>query len=90
MGYLAPSLRRRGIHFAPFVSMVKKSSTNSSFFQTGGREAGSHEIMAHVDDKPLRNQTHGAKMQGKEGQPNFIPGEAPVGQAGRTKPARKK
>jgi len=70
--------------------MAKKSSTNSSFFQTGGREAGSHEIKAHIDDKPLRNHPHDVKMQGKEGQQNFLPGEAPVGQTGRTKPTKKK
>jgi hypothetical protein len=71
--------------------MAKKSSTNSSFFQTGGRVAGSHEVKAHVDDdKPLRNHPHDVKMQGKEGQQNFIPGEAPVGQTGRTKPMKKK
>jgi hypothetical protein len=69
--------------------MVKKSSTNSAFFKTGGREAASHEPIAHEEEKPLRNHPHGAKAQGKEGQPNFIPGEAPVGQAGRSKPEKK-
>jgi hypothetical protein len=70
--------------------MVKKSSTNSAFFKTGGREAASHEIKAHEDDKPLRNRPHDAKMQGRAGQPNFIPGEAPVGQTGRTRQSKKK
>jgi hypothetical protein len=28
-----------------------------------------------------------AKREGKSGQPNFIPGEAPVGDPGRTKPS---
>jgi hypothetical protein len=76
--------------------MVKQASTNTStntaFFKAGGREAAQHETMAHAraDEKPVRNHRHGAKMQGKEGQPNFIPGEAPVGQTSRTRPAKKK
>jgi hypothetical protein len=70
--------------------MVKQSSTNSAFFKTGGREAASHEPVAHEEEKPLRNHPHGEKLQGKQGQPNFIPGEAPVGQAGRSEPAKKK
>lgn len=36
--------------------------------------------------KPDRNQ----KRQGRAGQANFIPGEAPVGQPGRTKPFKAK
>ena len=69
--------------------MVKQSSTNSAFFKTGGREAASRQEMAHEREKPLSNQTPDADVQGKEGQPNFIPGEAPVGEAGRSKPAKK-
>jgi hypothetical protein len=78
-----------GIQLATFVTMAKQSSTNSSFFKTGGREAGSHETMAH-GQKPLRNHVHGAKLQGKQGQENFIPGEAPVGQTRRSKSVKKK
>jgi hypothetical protein len=65
--------------------MAKQSSTNSDFFKTGGREAASHDTEARGDEKPLRNHPHGAKLQGKEGQPNFIPGQAPVGQSRRAK-----
>lgn len=70
--------------------MVKQSSTNSSFFKTGGREAGSHETIDRGDEKPLANHPRGAKMQGRNGQANFIPGEAPVGQQSRSRPVKKK
>ncbi|MDP9361944.1 MAG: hypothetical protein M3P29_10880 [Acidobacteriota bacterium] len=70
--------------------MVKNSSTNTAFFKTGGRLAASHETIDRGDEKPLRDHPHGAKAQGKDGQPNFIPGEAPVGQKGRPKPLKKK
>ena len=70
--------------------MVKQSSTNSAFFKTGGREAASRQELAHEREKPLSNQApDDANVQGKEGQPNFIPGEAPVGEAGRPKPEKK-
>ena len=70
--------------------MVKSSSTNSAFFKTGGRLAAAHETIDRGDQKPLTNRGRGAKMQGKEGQPNFIPGEAPVGPTSRAKAAKKK
>ncbi len=68
--------------------MAKQSSTNAAFFKTGGREAASHEPIGD-EHGPLRNHPHATKTQGREGQPNFIPGEAPVGQVGRSKRAKR-
>ncbi len=86
----AASAMADGIQLAGFVSMAKQSNTNTAFFKMGGRGAVAHEPTSHGEEKPLRNHPHGAKMEGKEGQPNFIPGEAPVGQMGRSKSAKKK
>lgn len=74
--------------------MAKESSTststNTAFFKTGGRDVKLKEETAHLDEKAPRNQTHGAKMQGKTGQQNFIPGGLPVGQRAPARPTKKK
>ena len=80
----------RGIQLATDGSMTKQSSSNSAFFKSGGREAAARQELAHDRDQPLNAQPAHASPQAKDGQPNFIPGEAPVGQSGRRASAKKK
>ncbi|HVT02981.1 MAG TPA: hypothetical protein VHL58_06345 [Thermoanaerobaculia bacterium] len=71
-------------------SSDKTTSTNTTFFKTGGRLAATKKFETQAEEKVFMDHPHGEKMEGKKGQPNFIPGEAPVGQRGSTKPAMKK
>jgi hypothetical protein len=65
--------------------MSKQINVNPNFYKDGGRE---HTEGADKGDSDLENKgamTEQQKTQGKEGQRNFIPGEAPVGESGRNK-----
>lgn len=63
--------------------MSKQNNVNPNFYKDGGRE---HTEGADKGDSPyepkgeLAQSEKNSKLQGKEGQPNFIPGEAPVGE----------
>ena len=62
--------------------MSKQINVNPNFYKDGGREhtEGADKGDSDLEDKgAMRNQR---KTQGKQGQPNFIPGEAPVGEPG--------
>jgi hypothetical protein len=63
-------------------TMAKSTSTNTTFFKTNGRLAASHDPTNKGTEYAATGNAAGAEQQGKEGQPNFIPGEAPVGQRG--------
>lgn len=67
--------------------MSKRNNVNPNFYYDGGRESteGPDKGNVYSDDKQqLSQNAKDSKMQGKEGQPNFIPGEAPVGQPGKS------
>jgi hypothetical protein len=65
--------------------MSKQINVNPNFYKGGGREhtEGADKGDAQLEDKGAMSKAR--KTQGKEGQPNFIPGEAPVGEPGRKK-----
>jgi hypothetical protein len=65
--------------------MSKQINVNPNFYEDGGRE---HTEGADKGDSPLEDKgamSKSRQTQGKEGQPNFIPGETPVGEPGRKK-----
>ena len=65
--------------------MSKQINVNPNFYKDGGRE---HTEGADKGDAPLEDKgamSEPLETQGKEGHPNFIPGEAPVGEPGRKK-----
>lgn len=66
----------------------EKNNVNPNFYKDGGRERteGMDTGDAGTPQKTQVTRDHEAKMQGKKGQPNFIPGGAPVGEPG--KPAQ--
>jgi hypothetical protein len=75
-----------GTCLAPLILMTRKDTQNN-VNQNGKRE---HEH-PHGQSLPHDPQTStprrdNVKREGKAGQRNFIPGEAPVGEPGRTKP----
>ena len=61
--------------------MSKRNNVNPGQYQTAGREhtTGPDSGEVHEEQKQDFAQTN-AKLQGQPGQPNFIPGEAPVGE----------
>lgn len=67
--------------------MSKKINVNPNYYKDGGREhtEGADKADAGVPQKAESGRAGKDRMQGKEGQPNFIPGEAPVGEPGRRK-----
>lgn len=67
--------------------MSKNINVNPNFYKDGGREhtEGSDKAKPHDEAKRELAQSKTDQMQGKEGQPNFIPGEAPVGEPGRNR-----
>jgi hypothetical protein len=66
----------------------EKNNVNPNFYKDGGRERteGMDTGDAGTPQHPEVTRDREAKMQGKKGQPNFIPGGAPVGERG--KPAQ--
>jgi hypothetical protein len=63
--------------------MSKHNNVNPNFYKDGGREhtEGADKGDSRYEPKgELAQSEKNAKSQGKEGQPNFIPGEAPVGE----------
>jgi len=67
--------------------MSKDNNVNPNFYKDGGREhtEGPDKAEVRQDDKEAmaRQKSRGSeKRQGKEGQPNFIPGEPRVGESG--------
>ena len=66
--------------------MSKKNNVNTDFYKTGGREhtEGSDKGDS-MDPQQISQSKQELKAQGKEGQPNFIPGEAPVGESKKDK-----
>jgi hypothetical protein len=65
--------------------MSKQINVNPNFYKDGGREhtEGADKGDSSLEDKGAMNEPR--ETQGKEGHPNFIPGEAPVGESGRKK-----
>jgi hypothetical protein len=69
--------------------MSKHNNVNPNFYNIGGREhtEGADKGTTHSDQKAqLANSKKSATEQGDA---NFIPGEAPVGQPGRTRSKKK-
>ena len=65
--------------------MSKNINVNPNFYKDGGREhtEGADKGDSRLEDKGAMSKSH--ETQGKKGQANFIPGEAPVGEPGRKK-----
>jgi hypothetical protein len=67
---------------------MSRQNAQNNINQSGKRENENPDEQAHPNaprtSTPRRNNM---KRQGKAGQPNFIPGAAPVGESGRTKPS---
>jgi len=63
---------------------MSKENKENDVNQNGGREhQHPHgQSLPHHPQHPA-NPRQNEKMQGESGQPNFIPGEAPVGQPGK-------
>ena len=57
--------------------MSKQNNTNPNFYYEGDRN---HQGEGIVHDEHKQNLKKREKQQGEEGQPNFIPGEAPTGE----------
>src|SRR5207302_496657 len=66
-------------------TMSKQINVNPNFYKDGGREhtEGGDKGDSRLEDKGAMSKSR--QTRGKEGQPNFIPGEAPVGEPGRKK-----
>ena len=66
--------------------MSKNINVNPNYYKDGGREhtEGADKGDSRLEDKGAMNKSE-QRSQGKEGQSNFIPGEAPVGEPGRKK-----
>jgi hypothetical protein len=64
--------------------MSKNNNVNPNFYKIGGRDhaEGHGEVITHEQDKQelATGNKKNSKAGGKEGQANFIPGEAPVGE----------
>ena len=65
--------------FAVSVPMSKLNNVNPNFYKDGGRDHTEGPDKGDVREKPKQEQPD-KKHQGKEGQPNFIPGQKPVGE----------
>ncbi len=67
-----------------FLCMSKHINVNPNFYKVGGREhaEGHGEATAHGEQtgQHKRNERRSRRAQGREGDRNFIPGAAPVGQ----------
>jgi len=71
---------------------MKRRDAQNNVNQDGKRE---HEhphgqSLPHDPQTSTHTRTDNEKREGKTGQPNFIPGEARVGEPGRTKPFKKR
>lgn len=65
--------------FAVATAMSKQNNTNPNFYYDGDRNHQGEGIVQEEHKERLRQNDKNA-TKGKEGQPNFIPGEAPVGE----------
>ena len=60
--------------------MSKQNNVNPGNYYEGDRNHQGEGIV-HEDHKRKLNEELAREHQGKEGQPNFIPGEKPVGES---------
>ena len=63
--------------------MSKKNNVNPRQYDDGNRNHQGEGIV-HEDHREVMGQDRAS--QGREGQPNFIPGESPAGQPGKSSP----
>jgi hypothetical protein len=63
--------------FAPTDFMSKKNDMNPNVYYEGDRN---HQGEGIVQEEHKRKLKESEKNAGREGQQNFIPGEAPVGE----------
>ena len=68
-----------GTAFAAGSGMSKQNNANPNFYKDGDRNHQGEGIV-HEDHKERMAEDRKHQSEGREGQPNFIPGEAPVGQ----------
>ena len=66
--------------------MSKQNNVNPGNYKTAGREhtEGSDKGVPYSEQKAKMDES-ASELKGEEGQPNFIPGAAPVGQKGQQK-----
>ena len=57
--------------------MSKQNDVNPNFYYDGDRN---HQGEGIVQEEHKQNLNKSKKKEGEEGAPNFIPGEAPVGE----------
>jgi len=67
---------------------MSRQNKENDVNQDGSREH-EHPHAQSLPHEPLPSANSREKRQGKSGQANFIPGEAPVGQPGRPTPFKK-
>lgn len=62
---------------------MSKHNPNQDFYKIGGRlqSDGPDRADVHVAQDTPGKPNSRERMRGKEGDPNFIPGEAPVGES---------
>jgi hypothetical protein len=63
---------------------MSKSNPNQDYYKIGGREQSDGLDRGNAGYDSAQGKSKGRdpeKNRGKEGQPNFIPGEAPVGES---------
>lgn len=65
--------------------MSKVNNVNPGQYYDGDRNHQGEGIPQEADKRQLNENR---KSQGNAGQPNFIPGEAPVGEPGKNSPDR--
>ena len=60
--------------------MSKQNNVNPNFYYEGDRNHQGEGIVHEEHKSKMGEEKRKQKSQGSEGQPNFIPGEAPVGE----------
>lgn len=70
--------------------MSKHNNVNPNFYNDGGREhtEGPDKGDSQYEPKDRMSQSRQAN-EGQPGSPNFIPGEAAIGESGKTKSQKK-
>lgn len=65
-------------HSQPEPIMSKNNNVNPNYYKDGGREhtEGADKGDSRLEDKGAMSKSRERQAQGKEGQPNFIPGQS--------------
>lgn len=66
--------------FAPGMAMSKQNDVNPGQYYDGDRNHQGEGIVQEEHKQKLKEQQKSEGKQGQQGQPNYIPGEAPAGE----------